>query len=162
MAPAWRATARWAGHTPRCGRLAGTSETPPAARLSPVRRFLALVLIALLPLQFSWAAAASYCEHETAETGHFGHHDHPQHAGLDGGYGPLVDRDASPDAAGDPASGAVGADCGHCHGYCSVMLPVQPALPEAPTMAHPGAAAHESGDADAPARPERPQWPPLA
>lgn len=69
-----------------------------------MRRRLAIVLLALLPLQFSWAAVASYCGHETqAATGHFGHHGHPQHADAPVDVTPLVD----PQAAGDNTSGAL-------------------------------------------------------
>ena len=84
-----------------------------------MRRRLAIVLLALLPLQFSWAAVASYCGHETqAATGHFGHHGHPQHADAPVDVTPLVD----PQAAGDNTSGALDVDCSHCHGHCSALL----------------------------------------
>ena len=37
-----------------------------------------------MPLQLSWAAMASYCQHKTgAAAKHFGHHDH-QHKAADG------------------------------------------------------------------------------
>lgn len=39
-----------------------------------LRRWLAVVLVALLPAQVSWAFVADYCTHECRETGHFGHH----------------------------------------------------------------------------------------
>jgi hypothetical protein len=67
-----------------------------------VRRFLAIVLLALLPLQFSWAAVASYCEHETQgqHAEHFGHHDHDHahQANASSDAGPAADltADASP------------------------------------------------------------------
>ena len=37
-----------------------------------------MLMLAILSFQFSWAAAASYCRHETGgvATGHFGHHRH--------------------------------------------------------------------------------------
>ena len=127
-----------------------------------MRRVLAIVLLALLPLQFSWAAVASYCEHEAEEMGHFGHHDHQHHADVGGTAEPVVDPGATSDVADDRASGTADADCGHCHGYCSVMLTLQPGLPDVPSTAPPGAAANEAGNAHAPARPERPQWLPLA
>lgn len=39
-----------------------------------------IFLVVLLPLQFAWAGAAAYCQHETAETTyHFGHHEHVHH-----------------------------------------------------------------------------------
>ncbi len=45
-----------------------------------MRKWLAILLISLLSLQASWAAAASYCAHEQgAAARHFGHHEH-QHA----------------------------------------------------------------------------------
>ena len=42
-----------------------------------MRKVLAILLISLLSLQASWAAAASYCRHEQgAAARHFGHHEH--------------------------------------------------------------------------------------
>ncbi|WP_217425926.1 hypothetical protein [Pandoraea cepalis] len=77
-----------------------------------MRKWLAIVLLVFLPLQFSWAAVASYCQHETgAAAKHFGHHAH-QHKAADG-------QDASPDPAktlgGDP-------DCASCHAGCFSVL----------------------------------------
>ncbi len=76
-----------------------------------MRKCLAIFLLVFMPLQLSWAAVASYCQHETgASAKHFGHHDH-QHKAADG-------RDAAPDAktgGGDP-------DCASCHAGCSSAL----------------------------------------
>lgn len=119
-----------------------------------MRRFLAIVLLALLPFQFSWAAAASYCEHETQGDGHFGHHEH-QHCADAGAVGELV---ADADARGDKASGAMDLDCGNCHGQCSVMLTLSAKVPGTLSTAPPSASTNEAGGAHAPARPERPQW----
>ncbi|MES2718739.1 MAG: hypothetical protein V4795_23475 [Pseudomonadota bacterium] len=137
-----------------------------------MRRFLAIVLLALLPLQFSWAAVASYCEHETQGAGHFGHHDHDHahQAGASSDAGPTADltADASPtpgetgSADGDKAPGAMDLDCGHCHGSCSAMLTWPQGMPGALSTAPPGATLDETGGAHAPTRPERPQWLPLA
>jgi len=127
----------------------------------PVRRFLAIVLLALLPLQFSWAAVASYCGHEQqAGSTHFGHHEHQQHADAAGGAEPLADAESTPD--GDKAPGAMDLDCGHCHGHCSVMLTPLPGLPAALATTPPMTSLDEAGGAHAPTRPERPQWLPLA
>jgi hypothetical protein len=120
----------------------------------PVRRFLAIVLLAMLPLQFSWAAVASYCEHETQGTGHFGHHEHEHHADA----GPNAEPAAEADAPGDKAPGAMDLDCGHCHGQCSVMPTLSAKIPGTLSTAPPSAFANEAGGAHAPARPERPQW----
>ena len=55
---------------------------PASLNLSPLhsramRRWLAILLLVCLPLQFSWAAVADYCMHESGETAdHVGHHDH--------------------------------------------------------------------------------------
>jgi hypothetical protein len=41
-----------------------------------MRRYLIIFLLLLLPFQFSWAAVASYCQHETeSSTQHIGHHE---------------------------------------------------------------------------------------
>lgn len=127
-----------------------------------MRRFLALVLLALLPLQLSWAAVASYCEHEATATGHFGHHGHAHHADTGDTTGPVADLGATADAAGDTIPGSAGADCGHCCASCSVMLTLQRGLPDVPSTAPPGPAANDAGNPHAAARPERPQWRPLA
>lgn len=81
--------------------------------LSNMRKWLAIFLLVFVPLQLSWAAAASYCQHETGVAAkHFGHHDH-QHKTADG-------KDASPDPSktigGDP-------DCASCHAGCLLALP---------------------------------------
>jgi hypothetical protein len=119
-----------------------------------VHRFLAIVLLAMLPLQFSWAAVASYCQHETRGAGHFGHHEHEHHADA----GPNAEPVADTDTQGDKAPGAMDLDCGHCHGYCSVMLTLTSGVPGALSTAHPSATHDEAGGAHAPTRPERPQW----
>jgi hypothetical protein len=112
----------------------------------------------MLPLQFSWAAVAVYCAHETQGAGHFGHHEH-QH---DADTGSLADPASDTDAAGKKTPGAMDLDCGHCHGQWSVMLtlPVEP--PGFLSTAPPSASTTEAGGAHTPTRPERPQWLPLA
>jgi hypothetical protein len=138
-----------------------------------MHRFLAILLLAMLPLQSSWAAVASYCGHETqASTGHFGHHDHVHghHADAGSDAGPAADPGAgltsSPDEAGgangEKAPGALDLDCSHCHGTCSAMPTLPMGLPGALSTALPSATLDETGGAHAPTRPERPQWLPLA
>ena len=124
-----------------------------------MRRLLAIVLLALLTLQFSWAAVASYCKHETqAGAGHFVHHEHQHHGDTTVDADPAVD----PQAEGNKTPGAMDVDCGHCHGHCSVMLTLSGGLPGLLAAAPPGASADEVGAAQTPTRPERPQWLPLA
>ena len=125
----------------------------------------------MLPLQFSWAAVATYCGHESqAGTGHFGHHDHEHHADAGSNAGPAADPGAdltsSPDEAGgangDEAPSAMDLDCGHCHGTCSAMPTLAMGLQGALSTALPCVTLDEAGGAHAPTRPERPQWLPLA
>lgn len=72
-----------------------------------MRRFFSLLLMLLLPLQFSFAAAAAYCVDEKPEVAaHFGHHDH---------------ADASTDSADDADEGK--ADCEVCHLACAKAQP---------------------------------------
>lgn len=138
-----------------------------------MRRFLVIVLLALLPLQFTWAAVASYCGHESqASAAHFGHHDH-DHAGsakasseAKSAADQSTDASSAPDKTGvakdGKAPGAMDLDCGHCHGTCSMMSTVPMGLPGALSTAPPMASLDEVGGAHAPTRPERPQWLPLA
>jgi hypothetical protein len=132
-----------------------------------VRRLLAIVLLALLPLQFSWAAVAFYCGHEAqSSAGHFGHHEHAHHAhagsDADRNASPLPSAELSADASGDKLPGAMDLDCGHCHGTCSMMLTLDAGVPGGLSASHPIATLDETGGAHAPTRPERPQWLPLA
>lgn len=65
-----------------------------------------IFLLAILPIQFSWAAVTSYCRHETGSAAkHFGHHQH-QH--------PTTATDASKDPKAGSVAGA-DVDCGICH-----------------------------------------------
>jgi cytochrome c553 len=93
-------------------------------------RWLLLVLMVLLPVQFSWAAAAPYCAHESDPVSfHVGHHAHvhrvapaeAQHAVS------APEKDA---AKGSPASDH--GDCHYCHGVAG-----QSASPAAPQFGGP-------------------------
>lgn len=125
-----------------------------------MRRWFALLLIALLPIQFSWAAVAAYCGHESnVQAQHWGHHEH-QHTGTGGtDTPPDVVLDGAADA--EPSAG-LHVDCGHCHASCA-GLPVPASALSLPALAAP-AAAHgvPAARSLAPTPPERPQWQPLA
>ena len=42
-----------------------------------MRKVMVMLLLAVLPFQFVWGAAAAYCQHEQgSEVTHFGHHFH--------------------------------------------------------------------------------------
>lgn len=81
-----------------------------------LRRALLVLLLLLMPLQFSWAVVSNYCQHESGQTAaHFGHHPH-QHQDEDGA--PAVSKLAGADP-----------DCGSCHsGFCSLpcVMPDRP------------------------------------
>ena len=55
-----------------------------------MRRFLAILILCMLPLQWSFAAMADYCRHETsaASQQHAGHHAHKH---LESGHGDKKD-----------------------------------------------------------------------
>ena len=77
-----------------------------------MRRWRSILLLVMLSFQFSWAAAASYCQHETGKlSSHFGHHEHKHEA---------ANVKASDNERGDKASsfGALDDDCSLCHLGC--------------------------------------------
>lgn len=66
-----------------------------------MKRLVLMLMMLMMPLQFTWAAVNAYCQHETsAAAQHFGHHDH-KHA-----------QSAEKD---DSTPGKVHSDCGYCH-----------------------------------------------
>jgi len=78
-----------------------------------MRRWLSILLLVFLPLQFSWAAVGVYCQHETGtQASHFGHHDHQHQAAPDQKGGAVPDFSAGIDN-----------DCSACHaGCCSLVF----------------------------------------
>lgn len=81
-------------------------------RSLPVRRFIVILMLSLLPFQFVWGAAASYCQHgQGAGVSHFGHHVHKHQ-----GKALKAAGESTPDnrntAAGDDT------DCATCHLSC--------------------------------------------
>ena len=94
-----------------------------------MRRHLILLLLALLPYQFVWGAAAAYCGHESGtEVSHFGHHAHKHQSKA----APSTD-DCTPDNAGSPL--VDDADCDYCHSGCGHALAL--ALPTVAALAAP-------------------------
>jgi len=120
-----------------------------------MRRWLAILMLTLLPLQFSWAAVAAYCGHETGKHAqHLGHHEH-QHTGQ-----------AATDADGAPADQKTPAgfdfDCGHCHGSCASMPALAGDMTPLTLASHPVTPVEGIVRTLAQSPPERPQWLPLA
>lgn len=84
-----------------------------------LRRLVLILMLALLPVQWTWAAAASVCQHEeivlTDEAhAHFGHHEH-QHEGA-------------------PADAGTDSDCPSCH-FAAPVLPMPQQGAQAPLLA---------------------------
>lgn len=123
-----------------------------------MRRWLAILLLVFLPLQFSWAAVANYCAHETgAAASHVGHHDHAGHS--------HASKDVDPGHKGQADGKTPSAsylDCGHCHGTCAAMVDVVASF-EAEALASAPLSLSAAPSAEhMPAQPERPQWAALA
>ena len=136
-------------------------------------RWLLVVLMFLLPAQFSWAAAAPYCAHESNPPSfHIGHHAHG-HQGSQPGSQPAAQM-ASLASAASLADGAQGvaaepdaprgspvadhADCSYCHGvagqFATAATPrFGPVVRQAPLPAT--VAASASGRPDSI---DRPRW----
>ena len=120
-----------------------------------MHRWFALILMALLPIQLSWAAVAAYCAHESdARVEHPGHHDHQHRAD--------VGMQADKSSAGDKAPGELDLDCGQCHGFGQAVLFAVSILTGPADPAQPAAAVDEGDRGTAPHPPERPQWASLA
>lgn len=124
-----------------------------------MRRWLAIVLLALLPIQFSWAALASYCGHENGQPArHLGHaqHAHDAHDALDSDAG-AVERSAGPGATPQTPSG-FDFDCGYCHATLA-SLPALAAGVGLPLAAAPSwVPLTEACRTRAQSPPDRPQW----
>lgn len=110
-----------------------------------MRRLIALLLLLLLPLQFAWAAAGTYCQHESGDQSwHFGHHAH------------LHD-----DEPADAPSGTH-SDCASCQFKTKSVaqdLPVQPTTAVAQSRPD---TRHLLPATSPPSRIDRPKWAGLA
>lgn len=90
--------------------------------LHRMRRFIALLLLMLVPLQAAFGAAAGYCEDEKTEvTSHFGHH---EHAGGEAEIEPSDDGNSTT------------ADCQICHLASAQAAVSLDGMPSATAAAH--------------------------
>lgn len=123
-----------------------------------MRRWLTIFLLVFLPLQFTWTAAAAYCQHEQESgIGHFGHHEH-KHAASTASNGDAASDAANGNDNDAPAPGAEHTDCAFCHlslaksfGTLAIALP-------APVMALPASGPPAAVDAWLSERIDRPNW----
>jgi hypothetical protein len=114
-----------------------------------MRRWLTLLLLFVLPAQFSWAAAAAYCQHEpaTAAVSHIGHHSHVHKAGK-------TDKTEKSGVAKLAADN----DCGYCHLSFAKPLPPLALQFGADARVTRDAAATPAFRSRGPDHPERPNW----
>lgn len=105
-----------------------------------MRRFIALLLLAVLPLQWGWAVAASYCQHEQdPAAAHIGHHVH-RHAAPEAGSSQggdagaasatpsVIDAVNGADSPSGLSAWSGDADCGVCHGAAVQAAVVEAAV----------------------------------
>lgn len=113
-----------------------------------MRRWLALVLLCLLPLQVSWAAVAEYCAHEQGPAAqHFGHHD-DEHAAW---------PDDTSDAAHSGSASPAHDHPSHLAGFAGLLGDSGFSL-KVPPHASPRAEDRPPPASLPPDQPERPKW----
>jgi hypothetical protein len=82
-----------------------------SAIIGDVKKLLLIFLFLTLPIQYSWAAAAVYCQHDQSHSSHFGHHSHHHQAQSD----KLEKSDSKNKLL------KVDNDCGYCHLSCHAL-----------------------------------------
>lgn len=99
----------------------GSGCTTGPLHSAAMRRYVLILIMLILPLQWSGAVVASICGYEApGAQAHLGHHDHAHEAS---------DQHASAETAdADPAQ-PHDADCGTCHGQVSLALSGVAAMP---------------------------------
>lgn len=119
-----------------------------------MRRFLLIFLVVMMPLQLSWAAVSSYCQHESgAASKHFGHHEHKHQQ---------ASKVGDSDQTKAKAFGTVDADCHFCHACSPVILSNTEVISSVVTEPLFAMWASEASRSNPSPRPERPNWVALA
>ncbi|MDM0018214.1 hypothetical protein [Variovorax saccharolyticus] len=85
-----------------------------------MRRLVFIFLMVVLPIQWTWAAAASVCAHEPQGASHFGHHQH-EHADAAQAVQP-ADEGPAGSLSNHP-------DCGVCHAAATAVVPASESVP---------------------------------
>lgn len=112
-----------------------------------MRHSLAILLLTLLPLQFSWSAVITYCAHEV-EVGaqqHFGHHEHVE-----------TSADIDRELESDGESTGLSLDCGH--GNCCNVASATNTHSEVAIASRPYELSPSKVRTVVPDPPYRPQW----
>ena len=118
-----------------------------------IRRYFAVLLLLLVPLQLGWSVAGAYLNHQAAGemlADHSGHHSHPQQ--MDG-------ASSQPDPVTQDSSIAA---CDACHAVCCFMLPDVMQVPAIVVASSGNIGDRVHFRLPFLARPERPQWSPRA
>jgi hypothetical protein len=90
-----------------------------------MKKVLLIMMLLLVPFQFSWAVAGEYCQHENGPVSlHFGHHTH-HHQGK-------ADRSATKSA---DKPGKIHLDCGSCHSPVWALFMEADPAPAVPLIA---------------------------
>lgn len=112
-----------------------------------MKRWFAILCLLLLPVQFTWAAVASYCNHEANPASqHYGHHSH-EHAGKDGS-----------NSTGKKMLSGLDNDCTVCHAGCAVAICDFAPLHNVEVAAIKGPMKLGALAFVIPSKPERPKW----
>lgn len=121
-----------------------------------MRRWIALLLLVLLPLQFSWAALSTYGDNDAPATLH-----HPEHHATAKHSLTAANADLA-DTGNGTSAGALCIDCGHCHGSFSGLIAATLTLEQRLLAVSPTLVGDTRRVGHIPAPPERPQWPAFA
>ncbi|OYO32606.1 cation efflux protein, CzcI family [Janthinobacterium sp. PC23-8] len=119
-----------------------------------MKKFFLLLLLLVLPLQMSWAAASAYCLHEEGKAArHLGHHSHQHQADAD--------TDKSEPGKDLKAKGQPHSDCHVCHGIGHAWLPPGASMPVFDSASMAVDSSSVLYVSHIPDGPKRPDWSPV-
>lgn len=119
--------------------------------ITRVKKLLLIFMLMMLPLQFSWAAVAAYCQHESEiAMPHIGHHTH--------GHQQLQVNAANDDAQDSNDSPGFDADCISCHGGATGILALSLQMMPDTVALVTRSSSNFLLASTIPDRPERPNW----
>lgn len=110
-----------------------------------VKKYVLILLMLILPVQYAWSAAAVYCQHEQDSRFHFGHHAHQHKA-------------TSEESGSDGKVKMADTDCEYCHMFSHaffIPFDTRPVAPLALSYASPNTVSYTS---PLPQRPPKPNW----
>ena len=120
-----------------------------------MKKFFLLLLLFVLPLQMSWAAASAYCLHEEGKAAqHLGHHSHQHKASA----GDEPQADAGKDLKTKTKAHS---DCNVCHGIGHAWLPPGTSMPVFDTASLATDTSSFLYVSHIPDGPKRPDWSPV-